>query len=252
MSVVQERSDWFQGEEVHEMACIPDASCSQDDMADMSICSYFSMPPSEVDFSETNMGKVSQEEEKMSKGEEISLEDGPQSQGERQDDETQSPNWKVIGTPSIIETPPIADRDIDMSLTSNRSLANVMGIAGEDGGCNLVSHSTPRRKAGLGSSSSKTRETARKSLCSEMGFTAASPGQGSSPCRTSSDLSSLHRRQMTAETISDSFMSSGVSEEMIISPDVTPERIVEGDRDIIVVEMDESFPQDTSATTSTE
>lgn len=233
MSSLYQRNSWLAGHS-QELTCITDANCSDVDLGDMSICSYFSMAPSEPDLT-VDISTGSHHHNQSSHGEdEIISQHG-------QVEEQTSANWDlIINAP--IESTSIVSMDMNISLVSSRSLANVMGLTEEREQSDKVDHSTPIRRRDTLTCQS-TIELARKSLCSEMGFTAPSSLAQDSPCRTSSDLSSLRQRRMTIDTNTDSFLSSGVDEELVISPDVSPERNECSEREIIVVEMDESISQ---------
>lgn len=231
MSSLYQRKEWTV-DHPQELTSVMDVNCSDEDFGDLSVCSYFSIPPSEPDLT-IDISTGSQYINQSSHGEDEVVSQHGQVDGQA------SANWDLI-IDSAIDSPPTASKDINISLVSSRSLANIMGLSEEREKSEKVDHSTPIR--GRETTTCKSTDPARKSLCSEMGFTAPSVAEDS-PCRTSSDLSSLHRRRATVDTNTDSFLSSGVDEELIISPDVTPERNERSEREIIVVEMDESIRQ---------
>ena len=148
-----------------------------------------------------------------------------------------SKNW------SLVDRSPVSAQGLSPSSPAlSRSLAEVMGISSE-GEYNVATlgRSTPLRA--VSTSESRSTSQGRKSLCSEMGFGAVSSPVQHSPCRTFSDQSSLAHRRVTADSNCESFLSSGVDEEFIISPDCTLERITrieeEIEREIVIIEMEE-------------
>lgn len=264
--------------QVNSMMSIPDGSFSDPETADSLSDSFVSLPGESMSNATASQSQLllpeaqesTAEQEQKSDGQVLQCQGGDQApsqfdspaQAEQQDrsqefcgglkDESDHHNWSVLEVSPDVTSLSAPSESQDVSVVSTRSLAEVMGISDiDEEGVELLNdrnmqRSTPlRAKTNVGCSGSKSTGHTRKSLCSEMGFRA--PPSQDSPCRSSSDLSSLHNRRMTMDSNCESFLSSGVDDELIMSPDATLDRITrieeEIEREIIVIEMDEEVSQ---------
>lgn len=168
----------------------------------------------------------------------------------RVDDVDASRNWTTMEDSSVRDSSSLYEADV--SASSSRSMGGGMSIldASVEGSMAMaVVQSTPPLSIKKQSSLSVVQDPTmkRKSLGSDMGLERSHAIQDS-PCRTSSDLSSLHRRMATLDSLTDSITSSGFDgSNVTLSPDGTIERVTRVqetiEREIVIIEMDESISE---------